>query len=392
MSDNTNARNRPLAEVYRGTGHWSEVYIDMSVDTADPPQVKEERRRSVVESLAKQGAPKADLDAIEDALELEIGEPSPVCLFLLAKDGVVLINEQLPGYAVEPETVNYGPLPNLVPLLKHQPQGFCYLVVEAARDSGEVRLYRAGASRAETDEVIQGRTDTLHKTSFGGWRQDHMQNHVVEIWRRNQVGLAAAIDEIVRTERPRLLVVSGDIRARQLLENELSVASKAILAVETIDSRAGGSNERGLSERVNSEVERLMAAEKKEILDRLNLRSGRGNNTTELRIGGIVEALAGGQVDILLLDSDRLREHQLLSLAAAPWIASDPEETLGAAVIAKTSALLAMVRAALLTDARVMFTDSLAVPDAEDAITLPNGAPAAALLRWRTGPPVPGAR
>jgi hypothetical protein len=157
-----------------------------------------------------------------------------------------------------------------------------------------------------------------------------------------------------------------------LLEHELSVASKAILAVEPIDTRAGGANERGLNERVNLDVERVKAAEKKEILDRLSLRDGRGDNTTELRMGGIVEALAGGQVDILLLDSDRLREHQLLSLATAPWIASDPEETLGAAVIAKTSALLAMVRAALLTDARVMFTDSLAVSDAGDGITLPK--------------------
>ena len=74
-----------------------------------------------------------------------------------------------------------------------------------------------------------------------------------------------------------------------------------------------------------------------------------------------------------------------------PWVAAAPEEALGVEVIGPVDAALALVRAALLTDARVLCTDSRTAPDGEDVVALPHEADAAALLRWRTGPPVPGA-
>jgi len=359
--------------------------------------VKEQRRTSVLDALARAGAPMADIDAITDALATNPAAPSPACLYVLAKNGELVLEEALPGIAVAPESVTYGPLPDLAPLLRMQPLDFCYLVVETSRDGGEARLYRAGASSPEREEQVTGRTDTLHKVRRGGdWRNDHFQNHTEEIWKQTQSKLAATVDEVVRERMPRLLVVAGDIRARQLLEEELSEASRAILAVEPTNTRADGSSDEALAERIDSEIKRVLAEDKRAVLDQLNMHEGRGDNRVDLNFGAVVQALASAQVDTLVLDSDRLADREALALGAEPWIATTPEDALGAPVIATVPAQLALIRAALLTDAKILFTDSYAASGsgdpqaAEDAVTLPEHAEVGAILRWRTGPPVPG--
>jgi hypothetical protein len=397
MTETSMGAASALADIYRAPGAFSQVYLDMSVDTSDPPGVKEERRKSVLDTLRRQGAPEADLDAVLDALATNPAAPSPVCVFLLAKDGELLVEEAIPGIAVSPEIVSYGAVPDFTPLLRMQPLDFRYLVVETARDGGEARLYGAGSSRPETEEHVQGRTDTLHKVKAGGeWRHDHFQNHAQEIWRQTQAQLASTVDGIVRDYAPRFIVVAGDIRARQLLADQVSEASRSILAIEPTNTRAEGSSDDALQARVEAEIERVLAADKQAVLDRLELHEGRGDNLVELGFGSVVHALASAQVDTVVLDLDRLAEREALALGAPPWIATAAEDALGADVIGTVPGYLAITRAALLTDARVLFADSFTASgtrdrdEPDDAVRLPNDAEVAATLRWRTGPPVPG--
>jgi hypothetical protein len=391
MADIATQANQTLARIYREGGNFSEVYLDMSVDTSDPPGVKDERRKSVLDELAKSGAPQADIDAVSEALTTSDTAPSPVSLYVLVKDGKIELEETLRGIVVGPERVAYGPLPDLSPLLRTHALDFTYLVVETSRDGGEVRLFRGISPTAETEEHVQGRTDTLHKVKKGGdWRNDHFQNHAVEIWKQTQSQLAGTVDEAVRKHAPRFVVVAGDIRARQLLVDELAPASRAIVTTEPTNTRAPGSNTDALVERLDAETARVLAADKMALLDRLNLHDGRGDNLGDVNFGAIVQALASAQVDTLIIDADRLSGRELLALDGEPWLASAPEETLGAPVIATVPAQLALIRAALLTDARVVFTDSFTAPEEQDHITLPREAPVGAVFRWRTGPPVPG--
>ncbi|HEV7948516.1 MAG TPA: Vms1/Ankzf1 family peptidyl-tRNA hydrolase [Glaciihabitans sp.] len=391
MADITLKTGQQLAAFYREGGNFCEVYLDMSVDTADPPGVRDERRMSVLDTLRKSGAPQTDLDAVADALATGIPGPSPVSLYVLVKDGAIRCQEVLSGRVVGPERVAYGPLPDVSPLLRTHVLDFAYLVVETARDGGEARLFRAASPAVEAEEQVQGRTDTLHKVKRGGdWRNNHFQNHAMEIWKQTQSQLASTIDEVVRQHSPRFIVVAGDIRARQLLVEELSPASRDLVAIEPTNTRAEGSKDDALLERLDAEIARVLAAGKEAILDKLNMHDGRGDKLGELNLGGVVRALASAQVETLVLDSGKLQDHTLLAVDGEPWIAAAPEDTLGAPVIATVSAQLAMIRAALLTDAEVVFTDSFTSEEGEDSITLPQHAAAAAVLRWASGPPVPG--
>lgn len=415
MSSTETATNDTLADVFRAGGNWSEVYMDVSVDTGDPTGVTSTRAESVVDTLRRAEAPEADLEAIERIMREDPGVPSPVCRFLLVQDGKVAVNQVLAGVPVEQEVVSYGPVPNVVPLLRHKPEGLSYIVVETSREGGEVRLYRAGEADAVSEDEVKGKSDrfSLHKAKAGGWRQSHNQSHAEEIWKQTQSELATTIDDIVRKRRPRLLVVAGDVRAAQLLAEQLSSESQAILSVEPTNTRADGASDEALVDHINEGLERVLEEETIDAVDKLAIHMGRGDNTVETSAGAIVMALASAQVDTLILDTAKMGENTLLALDAEPWIASAPEDALGAEVLGDVPAPVAMVRAALLTDAKVLFidpannaeddvaddsdADAHENPDTdseEDSDTasaeLPEGVAVAALLRWRTGPPVPG--
>ncbi|RIJ48500.1 hypothetical protein DZG00_12490 [Clavibacter lycopersici] len=366
------------------------MHVDDSVDTADPPQVLAARRTGVADRLRRDGASEADLALVASALDRDPSPGGPRTRVLLVEGGELVVDESIPGIPTEPEAVGIVPVPDLVPLLEREPERIVYVVVETSRDGGEVRIHRADADALVDERDVQGRTDTLHAVKTGGWRQARLQHHTEEIWRQTQGELAEVVDRVVRRHRPRLLVVAGDIRARQLLEGELGPEARAVLAVEPTNTRADGSDAQVLEDRVHAELQRILAAGERDVLDRVAQHDGRGDGWAETRVGAVVRALASAQVDTLVLDADALRDQRLLALSSEPWIATAPEDALGAEVLGRVPAHVALTRAALLTDARIVFTDSVTAPDGEDAIGLPGGASVAAILRWPAGPPVPG--
>lgn len=378
-----------LAEIYREPGPYSTVYLDLSRDTGNPHEVTEERRASVDDTLVKAGAPAADIAAIGEVLSDADGVADPVTVFGVVRDGEVVLSEVVRTTPVDLESISYGPLPDLTPAVKHALSAFPYLVVETSREGGEISLYRVGVSASAAQQSVSGDSDDIHKPKKGGglWG-DHIDRHVEEVWKRNQSELAAAVNAAVDRYRPRLVVVAGDIRARALLGDALSPAARAVLTTEPSDPVPFDASDARLAEWVDAEVERIVRDDEKSIADLIALHEGRGDNRAELTVGGIVHALESAQVDALLIDDAALGDRELLALDGAPWIATAPEDALTASIIAKVPARLALLRAALLTDARVYYTREAGLDD--DPLTLPEGAAAAALLRWQTGPPVPG--
>ena len=57
---------RTLADVYRDLRPVSQVYLDVSIDSGDPPDIAFERGTAVADELRRQGAPQGDIDALFD--------------------------------------------------------------------------------------------------------------------------------------------------------------------------------------------------------------------------------------------------------------------------------------------------------------------------------------
>ncbi|MEB0003126.1 Vms1/Ankzf1 family peptidyl-tRNA hydrolase [Cryobacterium sp. 10I1] len=365
--------NEGLAELYRRPGSASTVYVDVTQDREDPRRTSSLRHRSVREALADAGAPEADADIVIDRIEEPPGRPGKVSRLLVVRDGLIELDELLPGEPLGELIVSHGPVPCLLPLLIQRPRDLTYIIAEVGRDGGEIRQFRLSRTGAVAEEEIEGDTEYITKVQGGFLSNSRYQRDTEEIWKRNEGQIADAIDEMVRTSGAELLMLTGDVRARQLLVAQLAPASRDILAVVPTNTRPGGATTDELEADLDRHLAAILAQDEYDALERLD--TGRDEGLAEADFAAVVRELQQGQVEVLLLASGALPEATLLALDREPWVASTEADALGAAVLGAVPAADALVRAALLTDARVVV-----VSPGE----LPGGSGAAALLRWST--------
>lgn len=368
------------AELFRLPGPWCTAYVDAGTGTVDTLEAADVRPGNVRAELERLGASKADLDAVEEALQPETGVPAPVSRYVLVHQGRAVLNEVLPGERAVPEQISLDPIPDLLPLVKHRPEEFPYVVAEVSREHGEIRLHYAGAGTPASTQEVQGTTEHVSKFQGGGWAHLRFQHHTEDVWRRNADQVAEEIDRVVSSSGARLVVLAGDIHARRLVQEQLSKASQAILSVVDAHTHTAGADGSLLEDQVNQRVAQQWATEQQEIMERLAMQEGQPNPESATGVGSVVHALQQAQVEVLIMNDSALTERTLLALDAEPWIATAEEESLGAGIVGKVPATAALLRAAALTDARILL-----VPGP----VLPEGVDVAALLRWPTGPTVP---
>ena len=366
----------PHIALYKRPGPWCTIYLDASTGAGDSLHADDARPDAVTAALHKAGADRQDIKAVGAALSSSAkGLPDPVARFLLVNDGEVAFDEFLPGRLVMQEVHDVGPVPNLVPLVRHRPQEFAYVVAEAGRDGGTIHLRRANRSDDESTEV-EGSTENLKKIPGGGASQGGYLHRTENIWRSNAAEIAGEVDRVVRSSRARLLIVAGDIRARNLVAEQLSEASRAILSVVESHTRTDGADRDAFAREVASRVAACIAGEQQHLLERFEYQQGREHPESVAGLGAVVHALQQAQVGTLLVERSAWDDQRLLALDTEPWIAASTNEISGARLIGTLSAPSALLRAAALTDADVV----LFPPGALDPHRI------AALLRWPLGP------
>jgi len=368
------------ADLYRLPGPWCTAYVAAGTGTVDTLEAGDVRPGNTQAQLEAQGASPADIEAMEQALQPAGGLPSPVSRFVLVHDGKAEVNEVLPGDLVLPERLAVEPIPDLLPLVKHRPEELPYVVAEVSREHGEIRLYRAGAGAPSSVREVEGESEHVHKFHGGGWSELRFQHHTEDVWRRNADEVAGEIDRLASASGARLIVLAGDIRARGLVKDNLSEASQALVSEVDSHTHTAGADGANLEDHVNQHVAEVWAEEQQNVMDRLAVQEGQANPEAAHGVGAVVHALQQAQVDTLILDDAALSERTMLALDAEPWIATAKEEAVGAGVLGKVPAPAALLRAAALTDARILLVPGPVLPD---------GVHVAALLRWSSGPDVP---
>jgi hypothetical protein len=370
MAGTTETLRGRLTEAERVCGGWSTVHIDLSNDRETEQGIADTRRNSLRDRLVRAGAGDETAAAVEEALATPSRLPSPFHRFLLARDGRVVVDEAVPGYAPG-ETLEVGPLPRIAPLISTGVDEFAYIVVRTSRDGGDITVHRTGAFFPEARESVEGRTDTLHKVKGGGWAHLNQQEHVEELWKQTQQELSAEVDRLVLEVRPRLLVVAGDIKACGLLLDALAPASRAIAADLQTNVRSDGTDDSVLDTFVAEQLALVERRDREDALDLFRTRAGQERPAAADGVRAVAEALRQAQVDTLFVDVTALEGETLLALDDVPWLACDAEDAGPAAVVGEVPAVEALLRAALLTDARVL-----------TASHVDTGAGTAALLRW----------
>ncbi|WP_102192748.1 Vms1/Ankzf1 family peptidyl-tRNA hydrolase [Microbacterium aurantiacum] len=369
-----------LVSLLEEPGPWTYAYVDGQ--GAEPQGIEDARRESVRRRLEEAGAPEADAAAVLEVLDNAAGLPSPSARYVLARDGEVEVDESFPGARLGPEQCGHAQIPPILPLLRDRADDIRYVVVEAGRGDAEVRLERAGRPPEHVQE-IEGRTDALPKVQAGGWSQSRYQRTSEEIWKHNQADVARIVDRLVQQHSPRFVVVSGDVRARQLLRDELGTAAQKILILVDAHTHAAGADRTALDEAIATALEEQLRSTEQDIVDRASTDSG---SAGAHGLGAVVEALRQARVESLLLDARMLdSDAALAALDESPWVAP-VEDDEPANVIERVPAAEALARAALLTGARVVVAEDDHQSDDDERADRMAREPLA-VLRWSGSSP-----
>jgi Bacterial archaeo-eukaryotic release factor family 2 len=368
-----------LGDLYRREGPWTTVQIEIGRDVQPAGPAIELRWRNVREVLEKQGAPSAHLEAVDAALGSPAqGAPGAVRYVLVGREGVV-IDEVVNDSAVAPNTATFGELPVLAPLAQHDAHQLPYLLVEAGREGARLTAAQPGTG-PEAVEEVSGETLHLTKVRSGGWAHRRMQQTAEEVWRRNAVEVAADVERMRRRTGARLVVLSGDVRAREQITAHLTSEALDQLVEVDVHSKPAGAADADVPDLVADRLAEIVEEERREAVERYG--DGHGTGLSVSGLGQVVHALRQAQVEVLMMDRVALHGRSALALADEPWVALSPADVTGSAVLTEVDATEAIVRAGALTGAAFVPFE----PDGGGS-SFPGGHGVAAVLRWPVGPP-----
>jgi hypothetical protein len=366
-----------LSSILASDGMWTFAYLDHHGDEPQPAQ--HSRRHALVDELRKCGAPEPDVQAVDDAVASDAGIPSPSVIYLLVRNGAAEVVERFVGRRLGPEQVGYGRIPPVLPLLRHRAEDIRYVVVEAGREGAHLRVELAGRTGAQEAAEVEGRTDSLPKVQAGGWSHKRYQTHSEEIWKQTQSEVADALEGIVQEQRPSFVVVAGDVRARQLLEDALPAGVKAITIDVDAHTKADGADAGALDDAIVRAIDERLGKAVTDARDRAAAAGGR-NGAHGVR--EVVAALQEAQVDTLVLDARELGTDETLeALDAEPWVAVGEDDRAAARSLGRVQAAEALARAALFSGATVLVAEDQEPPAGEPMPDSPVPEPFAA-LRW----------
>ncbi|HYH27445.1 MAG TPA: Vms1/Ankzf1 family peptidyl-tRNA hydrolase [Actinomycetota bacterium] len=357
-----------LAGLVQGTGPFLSVYLETRADIENAGPLTEQRWRTLRSELAEAGAPEGALANVDPAIEgahLEGG-----CLFAVANEGGLLHVEHGPE-APASELSHWGSLPPLASVIRWRQDHPAHVVVLTDRTGADLHAVRFG--RPDIHREAGGDDDPVRKVGPGGWSQRRFQERAETTWEENAKDVAVEVERLVSSVEAGLVVVSGDVRAVQLLKESLPDPPGATIEEVGGGGRATDGSRDELEREIEQVVDAYAARRGAELLEFFERERGQRDKAAE-GARDVLQALAMSQVEILLVDdaAATMQTAWFGPEAAQVALSKDDVQGLGAEDPIEAPLTDVCIRTALLTGARI------AVMPAEAGVRDGLGA----LLRW----------
>lgn len=286
----------PARHIFDADGPFVSVYLTTDGGRPDAADQVALRWRNLRRQLADDGASEEALAAVDPLTIGAYGEGE--ALVVVANAGGVLYRAHLPHPPAGGDVAVCGDLPHLTPLLAAVQRLIPHIVVVTDRLGAELIVVQPH----DTDEYATVDGEELHVTRSapGGWSQRRFQQRAENLWDANARQVADALTRLVDAHQPKLVVVSGDVRAVQFLRDQLPARVTDLLSEVQGDYRnldeALRRSATLVSARADAETDDLLRA-----LAREQGQDDRASTGAEATL----RALARGQVDTVLLDPSR---------------------------------------------------------------------------------------
>jgi len=319
------------------------------------------RWRLIADQLADQGAAPGVLEVLSRRVLESV--PGPGVLAVFARADEVLLAVDMPG-SDQPDSAVYAALPHLAPLLAWLQDRPAHVVAVVDRVGGDIMVYERGATEPITT-VVTGPDDEIERNAPGGPSQMRYQHRAEDSWKHNAGLVAETLVRELRRADARLLLLAGDVRALQYLEEQLPARTRhAVLIRRVSGGRSPDGSEFRRAEQIRHET-RLAADEERALLFK-ELAEGRGpGRRAVVGLRPTLAALAAGRAHTVLLAPEVARKRMAWFGPGPNDVAARPEALAPAREAAKKGHLDDVaVRAAILTgaDVRILGPDYLDRP------------------------------
>jgi len=348
-----------LSDLLTGPGPYATVYLDATRSKELGPQEVDKRWRGLRRSLAEQGADHATLEAMDAAVGGHEDVPGPHGQLVVGAGGRVRYDVALPEVP-QRQTASWAPLPDLMPMVAQLGARVPYVLALVDRTGADVTVVGPDHSGRE-QQAVEGDTHQIRKVGVGGWSHLRYQHRAEDLWEANARQVAEAIQSAVHRGGARLVVLAGDVRARETLRKNLDERSAELVVELQTGGRAGGIDEQKLDDEVDTAVARAALDADQAVVDRFaeaygRARSGAGDVLAVAGIADTVAALRQAQVETLLLVDDPSSDERAYVGPEPVHLALSADEltALGVAEPVQDRLDAALVRAVAGTDASIV--------------------------------------
>ena len=338
-------------------GPYAVAYLDATVAEELGPQKVGKRWRALRESLAEQGADSATLDAMEAGVGGHTDVPGRHGQVLVGAGGSLVRDLALPA-PPRRETARWSPLPHLMPMVAQLMPLVPYVLALVDRVGVDVTVHGPGG---DDERTVEGGDYPIRKTGLGGWSALRYLHRAEDLWEANARQVAEVIESGVRRTAARVVVLAGDVRARETLRKVLAEPARDLVVELETGGRADGIDEEKLRGEVEAVVARVAAEQDAAVVDRFTEARGRaqagvGDVLAVAGLADTIEALRKAQVDTLLVLDDP-------SSDAEAWVGPEPAllaleadelRGLGITDLVRDRLDAALLRAAAGTDAAIL--------------------------------------
>jgi hypothetical protein len=350
-----------IRDLVRPTEPSASVYLrEPSRRPADSGEDMLLRRRAIATTLRGQGADDATVAAVDGSLD---GLPYPVESALFAMSGQTRLAQPVPG-AVAQDNASFGAPAKVAPLLSWLHEHPAHVVVLTDRTGADITSTPAGALQGVT-RTVTGPDDEIERNAPGGWAQARYQRRAEDSWQHNASAVAGAVAAELAGTQSNLVILAGDVRARQLLTDQLTRFG----VPPEIELIPGGRSPDGSAARRPAAIREALRSysdrQAQATIERFNEARGQ-QGTAVVGEQATFAALAAARVQTLLVADDPA-DNRIAWFDAAGWCGSDPTEPRPADAMSGPLVDIA-IRAALQSNAQVLVLPADQSADLVDGI------------------------
>jgi hypothetical protein len=293
-----------LAEFGKVDGPFATVLLPAPSDRADSQHTLDVRWRNARRELEGQW-PDERLDQLDHIVGgLEHGAAAAFVIVHRA-DGALLVEELSTG--LRGVATHVGDHPRLLEIIEHRQRTLPHIVIETDRAGASISVFDAGEPTFHT--TVEGDTEHIHRSRGGGWSHRRFQQRAENTWERNADDVADVIRDLARQYEPAIIAIAGDVRAIQMLHDDLADQFGPVLV------RVEAGEPDGIADEVLTALDDVHARFQVAMLDRFRDQHGLTDPDE------VMAALAEGRVDTLLVagppaSSDDTADHHAAVAAA----------------------------------------------------------------------------